>query len=299
MVFLIDSKDCIHLDLMLWICFLFAILRLFTASGRDFQTLLHWTQPLHSACISHLREREFHPIYFGLLCGDSALPPETAELFKDTGLYHLLIVSGSHFVFLEQIFNFIFRKNKKVQFVIFILFAAICQFNPPVLRALISLTLQTLSDKHRLFWRREQVALYSGLCCLILFPEWLLSLSLLLSWLASLALTFSRKNFKQHVFIFLLIFPIFYNSSPLSILNNLLVAPLFGFFYFPATVFSALIPYGQYLGNWLWLKTFYLMEYLPSARTGFSGQSLFPLALLWIYTFSLHIAKRLARERHL
>jgi predicted membrane metal-binding protein len=262
-------------------------------SGTDFQTLLLWTSPLHGACTSYLDSRGFHAIYKGLLCGDSHMPASTETLFKQTGLFHLLIVSGSHFIFLDQAWNLFFKKYRKTKIAFFIVFAAICQFQPPVVRALCSLLAQATSRRLKLFWRSEQIALYSGLWCLILFPEWWISHSLLLSWLASLALCFSRKTIYQHVLIFFFISPILFNSSFYSVLNNLIFAPVFAFFYFPMTVATALLPYSPPLGNFLWRITFSVMSYLPTEGShplGFSP--LLPFTLLWIYIFALHLLKR-------
>jgi predicted membrane metal-binding protein len=279
---------------MLWICFFFALLRLLTASGNDFEWVLQLTAPLHTACVDHFQNRGYNEIYLGLICGESALSPRETALFKETGLYHLLVVSGSHFIFLGQILNGICKKRTKTKFAIFVFFAAVCQFNPPVMRALVSLILSALSKKYRLFWRPEQVALYSGLGCLVLFPEWLLSLSLLLSWLASLALTFSRRNGIQHICIFFAILPVFYNSTFWSVMNNLLLTPLFGMLYFPFTVATAALPYGSIPGNWVWEITFKIMPLLPSAAGAVVAPS--TLVYLWLYTFGLQLLKRLQRE---
>jgi predicted membrane metal-binding protein len=277
---------------MLWITLCLALLRLLTASGTDFESLVLWTHPLHQLCTNHLHGRHFDPIYQGLLCGESRLPTSLEILFKQTGLYHLIIVSGSHFVFLEQGLNIFFKKYTKSKIAVYILFAATCQFNPPAVRALISLLLQGLSKKYHLFWRAEQTALYSGLGALIIFPEWWISHSLLLSWLASLALCFSRKIIFQHFLIFFFIFPILFNSSFFSVLNNVLVAPLFSYFYFPMSVVTALLPYGASIGNPIWRSTLEAMKYLPFEPQQTGGFSSYPFTFLWLYIFSLHISKR-------
>jgi predicted membrane metal-binding protein len=284
---------------MLWITLGLALLRLLIASGTDFESLLLWTQPLHNLCTNNLHARQFNPIYQGLLCGDSSLPASTENLFKQTGLYHLIIVSGSHFVFLEQGLNIFFKKYTKSKIAVYVLFAATCQFNPPAVRALISLLLQGFSRKSHLFWRPEQTALYSGLWALIIFPEWWTSHSLLLSWLASLALCFSHKTIYQHILIFFFIFPILFNSSILTILNNILVAPLFSYFYFPMSVLTALIPYGAIIGNPIWNFTLHAMSYLPSDPSQTSGFSPCQFSFLWLYIFGLHLVKRTLWRRRL
>lgn len=278
---------------MIWLSFAFVLFRLITASGKDFTALLSWTHPLHTLCTSYFAQANYNRIYQGLICGENALSPTTEVLFKQSGLYHLLIVSGSHFIFLEQILNLFLTKHRKTKFVVFIGFAALCQFNPPVVRALISLILQTLSEHLRLHLRSEQVALLSGLWCLILFPEWFLSHSLILSWLAALALTFSHLSSRQHFLIFIFIYPLFLNNSFYSVINNIVAAPLFSFFLFPMTVITALIPWCKDLGNFLWEQAFVIISYLPYEKDKqVTTLRSLPLYLLWLYLFGLQLVRK-------
>jgi len=80
-------------------------------------------------------------VLLGMVLGGSAdLDPETADLFRDNGLAHLLAVSGTHVALLLTALAFLLRElptaGRNVLLMLFLIFySAICGWQPAVIRA--------------------------------------------------------------------------------------------------------------------------------------------------------------------
>jgi competence protein ComEC len=172
------------------------------------------------------------------LCGKPLNNGPLQDLWMQTGLYHLLVVSGGHLVLLEWALaaaeNFFRRRQilpKTLVSVISVLillgFTLMTGFQAPLVRALIARGLGFSSEYLRLNWTASQLVTISGMLCLVLSPAWLTSRSLLMSWLAALALTTARSALGKSLAVFLFMIPCLWGWGqvhPLGILINLLVA---------------------------------------------------------------------------
>lgn len=82
---------------------------------------------------------------YASICGDKALMSETySEIFRKSGLSHILAVSGFNVVFLVSAIYFIlkiFKTNKKFTFcfttAVLVVYCILCQFSPSVFRAMV------------------------------------------------------------------------------------------------------------------------------------------------------------------
>ncbi len=139
--------------------------------------------PLHDFCLSRWSDTAHSQSTSALLCGADLTDLTERQRLVQAGLYHLVVVSGTHLTFLNQVLHRVLPRR-------FTFFGPVClgvfclmsSWQPPVVRA----WMQSLS---RAAGRSPQVSLLdSWLLCLALHPQWIHSLSLHLSVAASLAL---------------------------------------------------------------------------------------------------------------
>lgn len=113
--------------------------------------------------------------------------------FQRTGLLHIMVLSGSNIAMLgamaEAIFSFVPKKLAVILSICFILLFALCVgFEPPIVRAVIMGIISLLA----IVFERRAIALYSllisGLTSLIFWPQWITSVSFLLSYGATLGI---------------------------------------------------------------------------------------------------------------
>jgi predicted membrane metal-binding protein len=203
-----------------------------------------------------------------IVCGTAIHSPSLRNEFRDTGLIHLLVVSGSHLVCLELLLSFILKHWKfkdLALLIVFVLFALITSGQPPIMRAIASNLLGRGNKIWRLCWTRTQIALMSGFFTLPFCHGQSGSLSLLLSWSASLilaelstspnersdpclsrlihwrnlALSALRLHSLMYVFLLPLLLPLS-APHPLSILSNWILGPVLGFVLFPISALGFL-----------------------------------------------------------
>lgn len=199
---------------------------------------------LNSSCNQTiLTSSQFNGLFQSFLCGkklDKNLPKET--LIK-AGIYHLIVVSGGHFIFLESIFK-ILKLPFHIRTFLLILYYLTTGLQAPGLRALVHLLASKLKDQLGIKISALTLLLYSGIFCLILNSSYWQSLSFWLSFNVSLAMVacsellywekpiakFFWLNFLIYFFLFPFLIKLSY-SHPLSILlGNILVLPTVFFF---------------------------------------------------------------------
>lgn len=199
---------------------------------------------LNSTCNQTiLTTSQFNGLFQSFLCGkklDKALPKET--LIK-AGIYHLIVVSGGHFLFLESIFK-ILKLPFYLRTVLLILYYLTTNLQAPGLRALIHLLASKLKDHLGVKISPLTLLLYTGIVCLILNSSYWQSLSFWLSFNVSLAITacsellywekpipkFFWLNFLIYLFLLPFLLRLSY-SHPLSVfMGNILVFPTIIFF---------------------------------------------------------------------
>jgi ComEC/Rec2-like protein len=186
-----------------------------------------------------------------VLGGQYALLPETmVKLFSETGLIHILSVSGSHIALLFLIISTMlqrFQLPKGVEFSItcalILLYCTIVGWSPPVLRSAMMGLLSGYVVMHGGTYRALHALLLSALCLLLWKPLFAVDISFVLSFGSTLGIIglypyvyrlFPPNPISKGVALCIsaqvLIFPIelyyFHILSFLSILSNLIVGPL-------------------------------------------------------------------------
>jgi ComEC/Rec2-related protein len=166
--------------------------------------IFDWGLPLANWCHAYaFKLMEAHPsdwnwFYEAILIGrdDNLRSQETLQSFFTLGLYHLIVVSGSHVLALEKIIQtclfFLSHRQKKVITLIFLIgFSLVNRLQASCVRAFISwLVMQKKSTKIVL---QGDFQFIVTCLCLILQPSWLNSLSFQLSCGATLGLALASS----------------------------------------------------------------------------------------------------------
>lgn len=265
-------------------------------SDRDLTHLLTpFSKIAHEICLNNVPQTNLKPLYSSLICGAELNESELQNLFRSTGLFHLVVVSGAHLTFLESLFSYIrklVRIPENLILLFLVLYAFACQLNPPVVRALIALFLRKWNSKFHWHWSAMDQTFLTGLLCLSFFPHWIGSWSLLLSWLAAIAIHWPLQHESTSkraclVYVFLLpVMCLWSTSSPIHILCNILFTPVFSVVLFPLSILTALLPLLNPLTDFCWqifLSLLRLFE-LPNFAPEFHSLKIFSL---WLYVFAL------------
>jgi predicted membrane metal-binding protein len=294
--------------------------------------LLHFTAPisdhLQFICISSLNSEISHSeLLSAFVCGKSLPPGELRELWTTTGLYHLLVVSGSHLIFLMSIWELLRSRVARavqtvfanafpnvgsktgpqiaialtgVEVVLLVTFALMTGFQAPVVRSLFARLLQSFNQLGQWGWPKDLCVLGSGVLCLLLFPDWVRSRSLILSWMAALALTQGRTALQKSALVFLFTAPCLWGwgqLNPATILVNLMLVPPLSALLLVSSLLSWSFPTLCELG--LKLVVEILQQTSKLTPTTATSQPL-DLAAVWAYliivTAALHF-QRVSRRR--
>ena len=207
-------------------------------------------------------------IYSALLCGEKLPEGEIKNTFITLGIIHLMVISGAHLIFLEKIWSLLprFRLKNTLLAIFLFIYSMSAGLNPPVLRALFALFLSRINKDLKLFWSPYLRVHISGLLCLCCQSSWFQSLSLQMSWVASMGMAnrqFSRL--KSCALTFLLILPIISqwgNLNPLSIVINWLIAPLAGGILLPLSLLIIPFPFIRPMTDALWGCLIHVLQLL-------------------------------------
>ena len=251
----------------------------------------------------------YRSLYSAMICGADPSMSHFAAQLRTVGLYHLLVVSGSHLVFIEILLLFLFkpmgRLGQWLTFATLIFFTLICNLAPPVTRALISFMLRKVNEESKLFWSAHHLALASGILTLLLFPAWLSSLSFIMSWCAALFVSLPAKSsWQKHLVIFLGLTPIVCGLQPLHPVTGLInwsLAPLLGFILLPLCFVAFIFHPATYLVDLVWwfFDKLTARVALEIPLQDLTTRPLFVTS--WLYIFAAHVVsyyylRRLARS---
>lgn len=275
---------------MIWICLCTLFLRITLFQNLDLGPYL----PLHlqQLCFSWVDSFRLNNIFAGLICGRS-LPPTEKNIFLQLGIYHWVVASGGHLIFLQSSIEKIGLKNKKIVCLFLFTFAFICGFQPPIARSLLSLLIAQSSQRYSLFLTRNQTTLCAGLITLTLFPHWYLSMSFQLSWLTALALNNTSSNVVKCLSVSLILLPLSQTWSLLHLFYNIFFTPVFSHFIFPMTaIFFVIAPWTLW-GNQIWDWIYHFMSLLPAQSSSLEPT---PGFFIWSYLFSIQTFLLLRKE---
>lgn len=205
----------------------------------------------HQLCLEKLPlTSNYLPELKALVCAENFTGLHQSELYVAAGLIHLFVVSGSHLVLLEKIFNFLILKNRHLRFIIYfflIVYSLMCKLNPPVCRCLIAFAVSEFLYGRNIQWPAHFKLLIVGFLTIAINPAWIDSLSLQLSWIAGFVVAIQlnsselRSIFIKQILFFILLSPtvlFFQNTSLTHLLTNLLLAPLTEYILFPLALLA-------------------------------------------------------------
>lgn len=242
-------------------------------------------------------DSEYSDFYKAIVCGVLDLPQHTIWDFKVVGLFHLIVVSGSHLVFLTYFLDKIFflKKSKVVfliKFLILFLYALTSGLNAPIIRALASWVISSLNEQYKLAWSPPYAVLVTGFFCLGLFPSWWSSLSFFMSWCAAFGLSLGQSPLKKCIFIyFFMALPMsgLGISSPLTILTNVFIAPVIGFVMLPISFLPYVVPKVIGVTDFAWRIFNIVISHLAQWMPSFDIQFLSPQWALWFIFMFLQV----------
>lgn len=262
----------------------------------SFLDLSALSSQIHEKCLDQISfTSSWIDIYKALICGHKLPNGEIKRAFIQGGCIHLMVVSGAHLLFLEKIWNKIpipyFKRSALI--LILIVYAMASKLHPPILRALFSFLIVSISKSQRLFWNSHFITHLSGILCLIYEPKWMHSASLQLSWLASFLQNIKTSGLMKASLIYACISPIvnrWQQLHPLTVFINWLVAPFIATFLFPITFLSFLFSPLHYISDFLWAKTFLLIQSFNSITSVLPvpNWQLSP-KIYWLYIISIFI----------
>ena len=180
-------------------------------------------------------------LYSGLICGTNLPANVDKQVFLDTGLIHIMVVSGAHLLFLEAMLA---KAPGWIRLPTLGVYCWLTGFGPPVMKAFAHRVLETwLKPK---FWRPIQVDAVAVVVLLLIRPAWLMSRSFQMSWMCSLALNLPRwfrwREFDQSLKSYIMLF-VFTGAPLLSIAWNTLLAPFVGMILFPICLSVIPLPF--------------------------------------------------------
>lgn len=246
----------------------------------------------NSVCINQMPQRLVEKeSWKALVCGLSIQDSELKNVLKNSGLIHIFVISGAQLILIDRVLKFI-KLGFFFRIWICFLFCLMSGFQPPIFRGFVQKIISEANKNFKWDWPPETTTLLSGLSVLILIPEWSKSLSLSLSWIASLSQSLPFKKDYQKVLAayILMMFPLWglSNIHPITFMMNLIVAPFIGFILFPLAVFLILFPFFSFLFDIL-IKILRLLEYLiPSPLIIIPSGPILPQLTTWLYLFFLH-----------
>src|SRR4051794_30757452 len=98
-------------------------------------TLNPIVRPLHAQCLGFAPDSKFKAWYQAIVCGKNLPPSQEKGWFQQTGLIHVIVVSGSHLVFLDDVLALVLGGSRIAVWIRNLLlgfFALISNLQPPV-----------------------------------------------------------------------------------------------------------------------------------------------------------------------
>lgn len=241
-----------------------------------FYYVLHYGPELCGQWITPSPYSEFTQ---SLICGTKLSAGPERELFIDTGLIHILVVSGAHLHFLERCLIFL-PPSVRVSFLA--CYCWLTGFGPPIVRSFVRHVLDSQLRERR-FTALQKEAITS-LLCLTMFPFWISSRSFLMSWMCALALAVPLKNdsvWWRSGLIFLFLYG-FCLSSPLTIATNALISPLIGATLFPFCLITMVWSEFVLVTDFMWLHLITVLEWFQIDRPSFFIETRWLIWLPWL-----------------
>jgi len=226
---------------------------------------------LHQFCIDRLSSTDSESeLYKALICGVKLTHnSDWYQISKSLGLLHLFVISGAHLVFItghiKKILKILGLSKRLLPYILF-LFTWMNHLQPPILRAWISSLVNIVTKKYHLNWPPIYNLLVTGAFTLLSFPRFHNSLSFYFSWTAALIVSQYRhlppleRQIRIYLFLLPLLLPL-YTPHPITILCNLLIAPIIMGLFLPLSFLVFTFPFlSQFLTPFWSYSKHYLIQ---------------------------------------
>lgn len=200
-------------------------------------------------------------LYSGLVCGTNLPASVDKQAFLDSGLIHLMVVSGAHLLFLEALLA---KFSPAVRLPILMFYCWLTGFGPPVVKAFTHRVVElVLNSKH---WRPAQVEAVAVTLIILVCPAWIVSRSFQMSWMCSLAMYLPRylrwRELDQSLKSYFMLF-VFTGASLVSIAWNTLLAPFVGMILFPICLMVIPLPFLIGIVDRVWDLFLWILSHGP------------------------------------
>lgn len=263
----------------------------------------------HKKCLQIIPTKtEHHNTLASLVCGEKITDESLKQNLQKTSLLHIFIVSGSHLILFDELLS-ILKIPLFLRF-LFLSFYSLCVgWQPPAVRALIGFIAKEVLRRKKIFFPSDFSVLITGFLTLFLFQAWWSSTSLVMSWCAALALSFTNilriKNpwmqalYSQFSVFLFMTAPLWGLGSlhPLSLVYNLFLAPLVSYVLLPLSFLAVL--FSPFL--FIFEKVIYLFTNALSTLSEpveLTKNTTLKIHLLWMWVFSWHILFHFLRLHH-
>ena len=256
--------------------------------------VLHHGPALCETWVPTSRHRE---LITSLVCGVPLPSNQARRLFLDTGLIHIMVVSGAHLLFLESLLG---KAPVWIRLPVLGFYCWLTGFGAPVVKAFFRRVVEL--KLRRIGWTNLQIEAVSIGAAILVWPPWVLSKSLQMSWVCALALALPAllawraldQALKVHALLF-----VFVGGSFTSVLWNTVAAPFVGVVLFPISLAAMVWPVTTPLVERVWDIFLALLAFgpqSPPAAWFISGRDLFWLPLtLHIFFLAKEVRWRRAR----
>jgi ComEC/Rec2-related protein len=273
------------------------------------------SEMLHERCVQEFyHEKNKNDLSRSFICGEKVTLKNQKTLLQKSGVYHAIVVSGGHFLFLEAVLKRM-HLPLAIRMTVLFLYYLVTGLQAPGLRCLVQMNLGLATEKLNLKPNSPTLCFYSGLVCLMISAPLWNSLSFWLSFVVSLALCFSRELTQSKskelqfllplVCIYIFLIPFNFTSGYLHPLNLILGAILI-YPFCSLLLFSALLTITGKLTN-----TDFLFQINTTLSTHVftaieKATQLIPnknqekpnLFIFWLYAFILITTIHLIAKKH-
>lgn len=201
------------------------------------------SQPLQSICVAQFESKVMQSIGSAMVCGQDLPAGDLRTLFLQLGIYHVLVVSGAHLIFLSQAFE-AWQHNRperaKLVAGLLLAFALMTGFQAPIVRAGLQILFRRLRRRHPL-----QHLFISYIACLVLHPPWLMSVSLHLSLLAAIGMSLPLSYGLRSLAIIILTLPLILGFGTFNLPGAMMgigLSPVIELLLFPMCLLAWILP---------------------------------------------------------
>jgi ComEC/Rec2-related protein len=253
---------------------------------------------LQKICADHVPVGSSKDLQKALVCGiDLENSSPWKKMFIQTGLIHVIVVSGTHFLTLILLLN-LFIKGRLQSFAIFFVltaYALVTGLQPPAIRSLLTILLSWFFFKLKIPHNSLQILTASVVLCFGFDSQWTTSLSLILSAYAGLALCLPTHEqskaslFEKQTHFFILLMPVlatFQYLNPIQFLANIAFAPFLSLVLFPMAIAGIIVSPLNFIFEQTAKASFFVLSQLqpliPEAMPNKSENHFFALWIIWI-----------------